>query len=98
MPRLEYLAAAQIHVHTARQARIETAHRSHNVDSLEVSRSVLFEDRCVLDGILVRTRRAVHVARASVPGSRRVRMVVGDLAVANNHMVRQHTAYRFMEA
>src|SRR5258707_8796433 len=97
MPRLEYFAAAQIHVHTARQAGIEAAHRSHDVDSLEVGGSVLLKDRRVLDGILVRTGRAVDVSGAAVPGSRRIRMIVGDLAVANDDVVEEHAAYSFVE-
>src|SRR5580704_15412671 len=43
--RLEHLAAAEVHVHAARQARVEAAHGAHDVDALEVVRRVLLEDR-----------------------------------------------------
>src|SRR6185503_18595313 len=69
------LAVAHVHVDAARQARVEAPHRPHDVDALEVVRSVLLEDRHVLHRVLVRPRGAVAVARARVPGRRRVRVV-----------------------
>ena len=42
---LQRLAVAEVHVHPARQARIEAAHRAHDVDALEVLPVVLLEDR-----------------------------------------------------
>src|SRR5271154_3855644 len=98
MPRLQYLAVPQIHVDTARQTRIEAAYSPHNVDSLELIGTVFFEDRRVLHRILVWTRGAVDIARIGVPGRWRIRMVVCDLALLNNHMMREHSANRFVEA
>src|SRR5271163_2230056 len=63
---LAHLALA-VHVHPARQARIEAVHRAHDVDPLEVLRTVLLEDRRVLHGVLVGPRRAVYVAGVAVP-------------------------------
>ena len=42
--------------------------------------------------------RAVGVGRAAVPRRRRVRVVVGDLAVADHQVVREHAAHRLVEA
>ena len=81
----------------AGQAGIEAAHRAHDVDALEFVRTVLLEDRRVLHRVLVRTRRAVNVARVRVPRRRRIRMVVGDLAVADDQVMRQDAAHGFVE-
>ena len=89
---------AGVHVHAARQARVERAHRAHDVDALEVLRAVLLEDRRVLHGVLVGAGRAVDVARVGVPRRRRVGLVVGDLALADDHVVREHAARRLVEA
>ena len=98
MVRLQHLAVPQIHMHAARQTRIEAAYRAHDVDSLELVRAVLLEDRSVLHRIFVRTRSAIDVARIGIPGRRRIGMVVGDLAVFDHHVMRQHAADRFVEA
>ena len=92
------LPLAGVHVHAAGQARIERAHRAHDVDALEVLGAVLLEDRRVLHRILVRARRPVDVARARVPRRRRVGLVVGDLAVADHHVVGEHAAGGLVEA
>ena len=42
--------------------------------------------------------RAVNVARIGIPRRRRIRMVVGDLAVANHDVMRKHAADRFVES
>ena len=90
--------AAEVHVHAAGQAGVEAADRAHDVDALEVLGAVLLEDRRVLHRVLVRARRPVHVTRAGVPRRRRVGLVVGDLAVADDHVVREHAARRLVEA
>ncbi len=95
---VELLAAAQVHVDAARQTGVEAAHRPHDVDALELVRAVLLEDRRVLHGVLIRPRRAVHVTRAGVPRRGRIGMVVGDFAVADDDVVRQHAAHRLVEA
>ncbi len=82
----------------AGQARVEAAHRAHDVDALELVRPVLLEDRRVLHRVLVGAGRAVDVARAGVPGRGRIGVVVGDLAVADDDVVRQHAAHRLVEA
>src|SRR5580658_7487299 len=96
--RLQHLPAAEVHVHAARQAWVEAAHRPHDVDALEVLRAVLLEDRGVLHGVLVRAGRAVAVADAAVPRGRRVGVVVGDLAVPNHHVMGEDTAHGLGEA
>ena len=91
-------AVAEIHVHAAWQAGIEAAHGAHDVDAFEfVSGSILFENRRVLHRVFIRPRSAVDVARIAVPRRRRIRMIVGDLAVANHHVMGQHAAHRFGE-
>ncbi len=98
VPGFQDLAIAQVHVDAARQARIKAAHRAHDVDAFEFIRPVLLEDRRVLHRIFVRTRSSVNVARVGIPASRRIRMIVGDLAVANHDVMREHAAHRFVEA
>ena len=70
----------------------------HDVHALEVLRAVLLEDRRVLHGVLVRAGGAVDVARVGVPRGRRVGLVVGDLALADDHVVREHAARGLVEA
>src|SRR6516164_5657752 len=93
----QLLPTAEVHVHATGQAWVEAADRAHDIDALESVRRVLLEDRRVLHRILVRPGRAVDVADAGVPRSRRVRVVVGDLPTADHHVVRQHPAHRLGE-
>ena len=95
---LIYPSVAQVHVHAAGQARVEAAHRPHDVDALEALGRVLLEDRGVLHRVLVGARRPVAVADAAVPRGRRVRVVVRDLPVPDHHVVRQDAAHRLGEA
>ena len=50
---LYHAPLARVHVHAARQARIEAPHRAHDVDALEVLGAILLEDLESLDGVLV---------------------------------------------
>ena len=61
MVRLQDLAIAQVHVHAARQAGIETANRAHDVDALELVGAIFFEDRRVLNRVFVWSRRSVDI-------------------------------------
>ena len=92
------LPLAEVHVHAARQARVEAADRAHDVDAAEVVRAVLLEDRLAHAPRPRRARGTVGVRRAAVPRRRRVRVVVGDLAVADHQVVREHAAHRLVEA
>src|SRR5512132_1665051 len=94
---LQRLAPTQVHVHTARQARVETAHRTHDVDAFKVLQVVLFEDRLVLHRILVRAWSSIGVAGVRVPRCGRVGMVVRDLAVPNHHVMAEDPSYRLRE-
>src|SRR5438128_7975665 len=76
MPPLQHLAIAQVHVHAAREARIETAHRAHDVDAFEVGRPVLFEDRRTHHGVLIWSGGAETISRTPIPRRRRIGMVV----------------------
>ena len=91
-------AVPDIHMHTAGQAWVEAADSAHNVDALEILRTVLFENRAALHGVLVGPRCPIYVPRAGIPGRRRIWMIVGDLAASDNQMMRQHAAHRLMEA
>src|ERR1700722_17649928 len=82
------LAFAELHVHVAGQAWIETTHSAHDVDPLKFVRAVLLENGSVLHRVFIRSRSAVAVARVGVPGSGRVGMVVRDLAFANDDVMR----------
>ena len=97
MSRFQNLSVSQIHVHAARQARIEASHRAHDVDPLESFRPVFFENWRILYGVLVGSRRSVNIARTGVPGCRRIRMIIRDLPIADHNMMRKHAANRFME-
>src|SRR5438046_2191392 len=81
VPHLQLFARPQVHVHPAWQAGVEAPHRAHDIDPLERVLAVLLEDRRVLYRILVRAGRAQRIARAGVPRRRRIRVIVGDLAV-----------------
>src|SRR5580704_15132727 len=85
MMRLQHFAVPQIHMHAARQTRVEATYRTHDIDSLELVRAVFLEDRGVLYRVLVRTRSAVNVARIGIPGGRRIWMVVGDLTLFDHY-------------
>src|SRR5579875_2158 len=98
MHHLQFLTLAQVHVNPAWQAWIEAAHRAHNIDAFEILRPVLLEDRRVLHCVLVRAGRAVDIARAGIPGSRWIGMIIGNLPIFDDHMVRKHATYRFVEA
>ena len=96
--RLQNLSVAQVHVHAARQAWIEAANRTHDVDSLEFVRPVFLEDRRVLHRVFVGAWRAIRIARIGVPRRRRIGMIIGDLVLANHHVMRQDAAHRFVES
>src|SRR5262245_21758733 len=97
MPGFDRLSFPEVHVHAAWEARIEAAYGAHDVDALNVVARALLEDRHVLDRVLVWPGRPVDVARARVPRRRRIRVVVRDLPIANDEMVRQHAADRLRE-
>src|SRR5262249_35009015 len=95
---LQHLATSDGHVHAAGQARVEAAHGAHDVDALEAVRGVLLEDRSVLYRVLEGTRGAEGVPDTAVPRRRRVRVVVRDLPVPDDHVVAERAAYRLGEA
>ena len=84
-------------MHATRQARVETSDGSHNVYAFEVGGSVFLEHRRVLLGVFIRSGRSVNIARAGVPGRRRIRMIIGDFAFADNDVMRQNAAHGFVE-
>src|SRR5882762_10841079 len=87
----DFLTLAEVHVHTTREARVEAPYRPHDIDALELLGTVLLEDRRILHGILVRSRGAERIAWARVPRRGRIRVIVGDLTVPDDEMVRQHS-------
>src|SRR5262249_22788800 len=94
---LKQLRFSVVHVHSAGKTWVEASHRTHNVDAFEAARAVLLEDGGILDRILIGARCSVNIPRIRVPRSWRVRMVIGNLAVANYDVMRQHPAYSLME-
>src|SRR5580692_12459079 len=98
MMRFQHLSVSKVHVHTTRQARIETPQGAHDVYTLEFVRPVFLEDRRVLYRIFVGSRRSIDVARIRVPRRWWVWMVICDFAVANHDVVRQHAAHSFVES
>src|SRR5580704_2621217 len=97
MMRLQHFSIAQVHMHAARQAGVETAHGTHNVDTLELVRAVLLEDRRILNRIFVRPRRSINIPRVRVPWGWRVGMIIGDLMIFNHHMVREYATHSLVE-
>src|SRR5437588_4927113 len=85
-------------MNTTWQTRIKAANRSHDVDTLEGVRAIVFEDRCVLHSVLVRARCTIDVSHAAIPGRRRIGMVVGDLAILDDHVMGKYTAHRLVES
>src|SRR5580658_3068896 len=84
-------------MYAAGQARIETTDRAHNVDPLEILRTIVFKDGCVLHGIFIRARSSIDIARVRVPRRWRIRMVIRDLAFADHHVMGKHSANRLVE-
>src|ERR1700758_4981809 len=95
---LKQFGFAVVHVDAARETRIEAAHRAHDVDALEFLRAILFEDRRVLYSVFVGSGRAVNVARIGVPRCWRIWMIISDLAVANDYMMREHAPDGLVES
>src|ERR1041384_8729817 len=81
----------------AGKTRIKASHRAHNIDALEFVGPVFFEDGRILHGVLIRPRRPVDVPRAGIPRCWRIGMIVGYLSVANDEVMRQHTAHGLVE-
>src|SRR5277367_68003 len=98
MMSLQDLPVPQVHVHAAGQARVETAYRAHDINSLEFIGTVFFEDRRILHRVLVRPWSSVNIPWVGIPWSGRIGMVVGDFAILNNNVVREHAADGFVEA
>src|ERR1700730_2873616 len=97
MVSLQRLAITEIHMHATRQARVEAAYRSHDVDAFELVWTVVLEDRRVLHGVLIGPGGSVNITRVRVPRGRRIRMVICNFAVANNYVMRENPANRFMK-
>src|ERR1700730_16851349 len=98
MKNLKLFPFTQVHMHATRQAGVKAANCAHDVNALEFIRAVLLEDGCVLHRILIWARCAVDIAHAAIPGRRRIGMVVGDLAVLDDQVVRKHATHSFVEA
>ena len=94
---LHNFTVAQVHMNSAREAGIKAANCPHDVDSFKFVRTVFFEDRCVLNRILVRTGCTVDIPRIRIPASRWIRVIIGDFAVSNHQVMREHAANRLME-
>src|ERR1700679_2903774 len=84
-------------MYAAGQARIETTHSAHNVDTLEILWTIIFKDRCVLHRIFIRARSSVDIARVRVPRRRRIGMVIRDFAFADHHVMGKHPTNRLVE-
>src|SRR5579862_3136305 len=85
-------------MHATRQAWIEAPHRAHDVDAFKFLRPILFEDWCILHRVFVRPRSAINVAWIRIPRRWRIRMIICDLALSDDDVMRKHSADRFMEA
>src|SRR5215813_13208613 len=85
-------------MNAARQAWVEAPHGAHDVDALEVIRAVLLEDWSVLHGILVGSRGPEDVTGVCVPGCRGIGVIVGNLTIANHHVMGQHATHSLVES
>src|SRR5262245_880580 len=97
MSKLEFFALTQIHMDATGQARIKTAHYTHNVDAFEILRAILLEDWRVLYRIFVGTRSPIDVTWAGIPGSWWIRMVIGNFSILNHHVMRKHASHCLVE-
>src|SRR3984885_114919 len=93
----DHLPVPDIHMYAAGQTGIEAANRAHDIDALEILWAIVFENGCVLHRVLIRAGSSIHIARIRVPWCRRVRMVIRDLAFADDHMMREHPTHRLVE-
>src|SRR6266568_2672104 len=82
---------------TTGQAGVKAAHRSHDINTLEVFRSILFKDGCVLYGIFIGTGSAVDITHTTIPRRWGIGMVVGDLAVLDDHVMREYATHGLVE-
>src|ERR1700722_4245139 len=78
---LDRLTVAEIHVDAAWQTRIETPNRAHDVDALKFVGAVLFKDRRVLHRVFIGSRRSINITWISIPGCRRIWVIVRDLPI-----------------
>src|SRR6476661_8992479 len=93
----EHFPISQVHVNSTGETGIETSHRAHNINALEVFRPVFFEQWRVLNGVLVRSRCTVYISRAGIPGSWRIRMIVRYFPIAYDNVMRKHSPHGFVE-
>ncbi len=98
MVSLQNLSAADIHMNTARQAGVEAADRPHDVDAFKFIWTVFLKYGRVLDRIFIRSGGPVNVAWTRIPRCRRIGMVVGDLPLFDDDMMRKDTADGLMES
>ena len=94
----QHLAVAEVHVYSAGQAGIKTAHSTHDVDALERVWPIFLEDRRVLHRILIRPWSAVAITRIGIPRSWRIGVIVGDFVIPDHDMMRQDAAHCFVES
>src|SRR5258708_686258 len=85
-------------MYAAGQAWIEAANRAHDVDTLEILRAVVFEDRRVLYRIFIGAGSSIDITRFRVPRRWRIRMVVGDLTFADNDVMGKDSTNGLVEA
>src|SRR5271165_3421437 len=81
----------------ARQAGIKASHRAHDVDAFKILGPVLLKNRRVLHCVLVWSGSPIDVAWVGIPTSRRVGMVVCNLAVSNYQVMREHASHGLVE-
>src|SRR5579872_2692741 len=98
MDNLQFFPFTEIHVNTTWQARVKAAHGPHDIYALEFVWPIFFKDGCILHGIFVGTRSAIDIAHAPIPRSRRVRMIIGNLPILDDHVMGKDTTYRLVEA
>src|SRR4029077_15062309 len=61
-------------------------------------RTIVFKDRRVLHGVFVRPWCSINIARISVPWGGRIRMIICDLAAANDQVMRKNSADSFVKS
>src|SRR5579875_234797 len=98
MNEIKLFSITQVHVDATRQAGVEAAHCTHDVDALEVLRAVLLEDGGVLYRVLVGARSPIDITHTAVPGCWRIGMIIGNLAILDHEMMGKNATYRFVEA
>src|SRR5205085_11058265 len=90
-------SGSEVHMDATRQAGIEAADSPHDIDAFELLARVFLEDRGIQNCVFIWTGRSEGIASARVPWGWWIRVVIRYFPVADNHVMRKHSAHSFVE-